>query len=101
MAAYEQSIKTSVGENRMHNNNPYWHELWLHVKPAVNWLAAGLGLGSAIGAVNLLVGVLSSFWLAIQCYNWFFYTRPRNQLELEALRKSVAVKQHTQEQRHD
>lgn len=99
MAAWEQVVKTRVGEHRMNNHD--WPDLWPQLKPIVNWLAAGLGLGSAIGAVNLLVGVLSSFWLAIQCYNWFFYTRPRNMLELEALRKSVALKQQQPEQDND
>jgi hypothetical protein len=57
--------------------------LWLSSKAAlfVSWVSAFLGLGTAIGVVNLLVGVLSACWLTAQLWNYFTYTLPRNRRE--------------------
>ena len=56
---------------------------WLSSKAAVfvSWISAFLGLGTAIGVVNLTVGVLSACWLTAQLWNFFFYTLPRNRRE--------------------
>jgi hypothetical protein len=54
-----------------------------------------LGLGTAIGVVNLLVGVLSACWLTAQLWNFATYTLPKNKREKaeweakEAARKSL------------
>ena len=63
-------------------NNETIH-LWLSTKTAgiVSWVSALLGLGTAIGVVNLVVGVLSACWLAAQLWNFFTYTLPRNRKE--------------------
>jgi hypothetical protein len=63
-------------------NNEDLH-LWLSSKAAlfVSWVSAFLGLGTAIGVVNLLVGVLSACWLTAQLWNYFTYTLPRNRKE--------------------
>jgi hypothetical protein len=63
-------------------NNEDLH-LWLSSKAAlfVSWVSAFLGLGTAIGVVNLLVGVLSACWLTAQLWNYFTYTLPRNRRE--------------------
>jgi hypothetical protein len=77
-------------------NNEDLH-LWLSSKAAlfVSWVSAFLGLGTAIGVVNLLVGVLSACWLTAQLWNFATYTLPKNRREKaewearEAARKSL------------
>ena len=63
-------------------NNEDLH-LWLSSKAAmfVSWVSAFLGLGTAIGVVNLLVGVLSACWLTAQLWNFATYTLPKNKRE--------------------
>ena len=63
-------------------NNEDLH-LWLSSKAAmfVSWVSAFLGLGTAIGVVNLLVGVLSACWLTAQLWNFATYTLPKNRRE--------------------
>jgi hypothetical protein len=58
------------------------HEL-LSTKTAalVSWVSALLGLGTAIGIVNLVVGVLSACWLTAQLWNFATYTLPKNRRE--------------------
>jgi hypothetical protein len=72
------------------------HEL-LSTKTAalVSWVSALLGLGTAIGVVNLLVGVLSACWLTAQLWNHFRYVVPkhkREKAEWEAKAAKKAVK---------
>ncbi len=57
---------------------------WLSSKVAafVSWISAVLGLGTALGIVNLTVGVLSALWLLAQLWNYFTYTLPRNRREI-------------------
>ena len=86
MAAWENVVKTRVGERSMNHHD--WADLWPHLKPVINWLAAGIGLGTAVGVVNLGVGLLSGAWLAVQLYNWFTFTRVKNKLEIEALHEA-------------
>jgi ABC-type lipoprotein release transport system permease subunit len=77
-------------------NNEDLH-LWLSSKAAlfVSWVSAFLGLGTAIGVVNLLVGVLSACWLTAQLINHFVYVVPKHKREAaewearEAARKSL------------
>ena len=49
---------------------------------AFNWLAAFLGIGTLVDAVNVGVGVVSAVWLVIQIANYFVYTRPINRARL-------------------
>ncbi len=71
------------------SNNETLHQM-LSSKAAalVSWVSALLGLGTAVGIVNLLVGVLSACWLAT-------YTLPKNKrekAEWEAKAAKKAVK---------
>ena len=50
----------------------------------VSWVSALLGLGAAIGPVNLIVGILSAVWLCAQLWNYFTFTLPKNQREKQA-----------------
>lgn len=77
------------------SNNESLHTL-LSSKAAalISWVSAFLGLGTAVGIVNLTVGVLSACWLTAQLWNFFFYTIPKNkrekaEWEAKAARKSV------------
>ena len=73
------------------NNNDF-HQ-WLSSKTAgfLSWLSAFLGLGTAVGVVNLTVGVLSATYLCVQIYNWFTYTRPMNKMKLQHMRESAGL----------
>ncbi len=57
--------------------------VWLSTKAAafVSWASAALGIGTAIGYVNLAVGVLSAIWLSLQVWNYLVFTLPRNRRE--------------------
>lgn len=63
-------------------NNESLHA-WLSSKFAafVSWASAILGLGTAIGVVNLTVGILSAAWLSAQLWNYFTYTLPKAKRE--------------------
>lgn len=43
---------------------------------AMDYLAAGLGIGTFLGFVNLAVGLLSAIWLFIQLYGYVRYELP-------------------------
>jgi hypothetical protein len=77
-------------------NNESLHQI-LSTKTAalVSWVSALLGLGTAVGVVNLLVGVLSACWLTAQLINHFMYVVPkhkREKAEWEAKAAKKAVK---------
>jgi hypothetical protein len=77
-------------------NNESLHQI-LSTKTAalVSWVSALLGLGTAVGVVNLLVGVLSACWLTAQLWNFATYTLPKNKrekAEWEAKAAKKAVK---------
>jgi len=59
--------------------------VWLSSKAAfvLSWIAAAMGIGTFLGWVNILVGVLSSIWLTVQLWNYFTYIRPANVLKLK------------------
>lgn len=69
------------------------HDLhtWLSSKAAaaVSWLSAGLGLGTFLGVVNTVVGIMSACWLTISIWNYFSHTRKKNRMELEELRRRI------------
>lgn len=43
---------------------------------AINYVAAFMGIGTFLGMVNLVVGVLSALWLGIQFYGYVKYEIP-------------------------
>jgi hypothetical protein len=47
--------------------------LWSRASDTLSWAASLLGLASAMGWVNLAVGVLSAAWLATQIYRFWFW----------------------------
>jgi hypothetical protein len=57
------------------------------IRLMLDWIAAGLGIGTVLGLVNLSVGVLSSFWLAYQLYVAIRYELPVKRMKLEAARR--------------
>lgn len=68
-------------------NNETLHT-WLSSKAAafVSWVSALLGIGTAVGVVNLVVGILSAVWLSAQLWNYFTFTLPKNRRERERWR---------------
>lgn len=56
-----------------------------HVKTVANWLAAALGIGTFAGMVNVLVGVLSGAWIAMQLYGYLRYDLPVKRARFRAL----------------
>lgn len=67
----------------------------LTVKTVVNWLAAALGVGSFLGLVNLIVGVLSATWLAVQLYGYFAYDLPTKRMNKKMTKRNFD-RSHTQ-----
>ena len=66
---------------------------WLSSKLAnfISWISAALGVGTFLGYVNIVVGVLSACWLGVSLWNYFTHTRPKNKLEMELLRQKLAA----------
>jgi uncharacterized protein involved in cysteine biosynthesis len=58
---------------------------------AVNFIAAMLGIGTALNLVNLLVGVLSAGWLITQLYFHYRYKVPYERAKLEMLQRQLAA----------
>ena len=76
----------------MATQNPDLHA-WLSSKLAnfISWVSAALGVGTFLGYVNIVVGVLSAVWLGISVWNYFTHTRPKNKLEMQLLRQKIAA----------
>lgn len=53
----------------------------------LNWLATALGIGTFLGFVNIVVGVLSAGWLFTQLWTHFTHTVPIKKEELRKLRR--------------
>ena len=53
------------------------------LKTVVNSLAATLGIGSALGIINLFVGIASACWLLVQFYTFFKYDLPLKKARLK------------------
>ena len=72
------------------NNNDSIHSM-LSTKLAgfLSWLSAFMGLGTFMGLVNTLIGVMSACYLAIQLWNYFTHARKKNRLELEVLQQKL------------
>ena len=59
------------------------------LKLAINWLAAALGIGSFLGFVNLIVGVLSATWLAVQLYGYMAHELPMKRMRKQILKREL------------
>lgn len=59
---------------------------------AINYMAALLSAGSFLGLVNLVVGVLSAGWLAVQLYGYFKYEIPRRKRQAETDKLEQEIK---------
>ena len=68
------------------SNNESLHSI-LSSKAAafLSWLSAFLGLGTFMGLVNALIGVLSACWLLVSLWNYFSHTRKKNRIEMQIL----------------
>ena len=58
-------------------------------KAVINWLAAALGIGSFLGLVNLIVGVLSATWLAVQLYGYLAHELPMKRMRMQILKREL------------
>ena len=58
-------------------------------KAVINWLAAALGIGSFLGLVNLIVGVLSATWLAVQLYGYLAHELPMKRMRKQMLKREL------------
>ena len=58
-------------------------------KAVINWLAAALGIGSFLGLVNLVVGVLSATWLAVQLYGYLAHELPMKRMRKQMLKREL------------
>ena len=58
-------------------------------KAVINWLAAALGIGSFLGLVNLIVGVLSATWLAVQLYGYLAHELPMKRMRKQSLKREL------------
>lgn len=56
----------------------------------INYLAAVAGIGTFLGFVNLLVGLLSATWLSVQLYGYFKYELPHKKAKRDAALHELA-----------
>lgn len=59
-------------------------------KAVVNYLAAMLGIGTFLGFVNLMVGLLSAGWLLIQIYGYIVHELPMKRIRKLMMEKELA-----------
>lgn len=64
------------------------------IKLFVNYIAAVLGIGTFLGFVNLVVGMLSASWLAVQIYGYMVHELPMKKLRKKLLIKELADDYH-------
>ena len=64
------------------------------IKSIINYVAAALGIGTFLGLVNLVVGMLSASWLAIQIYGYLTHELPTKRLRKKLLIKELADDYH-------
>ncbi|MBO9679579.1 MAG: hypothetical protein J7556_15155 [Acidovorax sp.] len=58
-------------------------------KSLINWLAAVLGIGTFVGLVNVVVGVLSAAWLTVQLYGYIKHELPMKRMRKQILRREL------------
>ena len=56
---------------------------------AINYIAATLGIGSFLGLVNLVVGVLSAAWLGVQLYGYLVHELPMKRMRKKILQREL------------
>jgi hypothetical protein len=56
------------------------------LKAAINYVAALLGIGTFLGFVNLVVGLLSAGWIVIQIYGYLVHELPMKQMRNKLMR---------------
>ena len=56
---------------------------------AINYIAATLGIGSFLGFVNLIVGVLSATWLGVQLYGYLAHELPMKRMRRKLLQREM------------
>ena len=66
--------------------NDHHSTIWTKLVHALNWVAAALGIGSAVELVNVAAGVASFVWLTIQVISYFAYDLPVKRARLAAAR---------------
>lgn len=54
----------------------------IQLKTVINSIAAALGIGTALGVINLLVGIASAAWLVLQFYGYIKYDLPLKKAKL-------------------
>lgn len=64
------------------------------IKLFVSYIAAVLGIGTFLGFVNLVVGMLSASWLAVQIYGYMVHELPMKKLRKKLLIKELADDYH-------
>lgn len=61
------------------------------VLKAVNYVAAVAGIGTWLGFVNIVVGILSAGWLSIQLYGYIKYELPHKRARLIAAERELLM----------
>lgn len=56
---------------------------------AVNYIAASLGIGTFLGLVNVVVGVLSALWLGFQIYGYVVHELPMKRMRKQILKREL------------
>ena len=56
---------------------------------AVNYIAASLGIGTFLGLVNVVVGVLSALWLGFQIYGYVVHELPVKRMRKQILKRQL------------
>ena len=56
---------------------------------AVNYIAASLGIGTFLGLVNVVVGVLSALWLGFQIYGYVVHELPMKRMRKQILKRQL------------
>lgn len=56
---------------------------------AVNYIAASLGIGTFLGLVNVVVGVLSALWLGFQIYGYVVHELPMKRMRKQMLKREL------------
>jgi hypothetical protein len=69
--------------------------LWGKVVKALDWIAVVLGIGTVVGLVNLVVGVLSGAWIAVQLYGYWRYELPMKRARLKRVLSEVPTDMRT------
>jgi ABC-type lipoprotein release transport system permease subunit len=69
--------------------------LWGKFVKALDWIAVVLGIGTVVGLVNLVVGVLSGAWIAVQLYGYWRYELPMKRAKLKRVLAEVPTDMRT------